>query len=113
MKICNNFVSTFQNQRAGPVPRTQRVKKKRYRPNVKALREIRRYQSGPEATKLLIPRLPFARLVKEIAQRLSAQNNFHGLRFQSLALSALQEASEAFMTMLFEDTVLCCVHGKE
>ena len=111
-KICNDFVSTFQNQRGGPIPRAQRVKKKRYRPNVKALREIRRYQSGPEATKLLIPRLPFARLVKEIAQRLSAQNNIHGLRFQSLALSALQEASEAFMTMLFEDTVLCCVHGK-
>ena len=80
---------------------------------MKALREIRRYQAGPDATRLLIPRLPFARLVKEIAQRLSAQNNTHGLRFQGAAVSALQEASEAYMTMLFEDTVLCCVHGGE
>ena len=75
------------------------------------MREIRRYQSGPEATRLLIPRLPFARLVKEIAQRLSVQNRLVGLRFQSAALAALQEASEAYVTMLFEDTVLCCVHG--
>ena len=76
-----------------------------------ALLEIRKYQQGPEATRLLIPRLPFARLVKEIAQRLSAQNHLHGLRFQSAAVFALQEASEAYMTQLFEDTVLCCVHG--
>ena len=92
-------------------PAQKTEKKKRYRPHVNALREIRRYQSGPEATRLLIPRLPFARLVKEIAQRLSARNHIHGLRFQSAAVAALQEASEAYITMLFEDTVLCCVHG--
>ena len=85
----------------------------RYRPHLKSLREIRWYQCGPYATRLLTPRLPFARLVKEIAQRLSAQNHIHGLRFQSAAVAALQEASEAYMTMLFEDTVLCCVHGAE
>ena len=43
---------------------------------------------------------------------MSARYNLHGLRFQSAALAALQEAAEAYMTMLFEDTVLCCVHGE-
>lgn len=100
------------HKRPAPLNTQKRKSKKRHRPNVKALREIRRYQAGPDATRLLIPRLPFARLVKEIAQRLSAQNNTHGLRFQGAAVSALQEASEAYMTMLFEDTVLCCVHAK-
>ena len=58
------------------------------------------------ATRMLIPRVPFARLVREIAQRLSAQNHIHGLRFQHAALSALHEASEAYMTLLFAETML-------
>ena len=55
-----------------------------------------------------MPRLPFARLIKEIAQRLCAENHIHGLRIQYAASNALQEASEAYMnmTMLFENTVL-------
>merc|ERR1719384_2868561 len=58
---------------------------RRYRPGTKALMEIRKYQKG---TQLLIPRLPFARLVKEIAQTLSARFNLTGLRFRSAALAA-------------------------
>ena len=83
--------------------------KRRYRPGTVALREIRRYQKGSE---LLIPRLPFSRLVKEIAQNTSASFNISGLRFQSAALMALQEAAEAFIVNLMEDTVLCCVHAR-
>ena len=82
---------------------------RRYRPGTKALMEIRKYQKG---TQLLIPRLPFARLVKEIAQTLSARFNLTGLRFQSAALAALQEAAEAYLTALFEDTVLCAIHAR-
>jgi len=82
---------------------------RRYRPGTKALQEIRRFQKG---FNLLVPRLPFARLVKEIAQNLSASHNLQGLRFQSAALSALQEAAEAYLTALFEDTVLCAIHAK-
>ena len=69
-----------------------------------ALREIRRYQ---KSTELLIRKLPFQRLVREIAQDIK-----HELRFQSAALSALQEASEAYLIGLFEDTQLCAVHAK-
>ena len=61
---------------------------------VSALREIRRYQ---KTTELLIPKLSFARLVREIASEISPN-----LRFQSSALEALQEASEAYLITEFE-----------
>lgn len=64
-------------------------------------REIRRYQNS---TGLLMGRLPFARLVREIAQDLTTGTATElPLRWQSSALTALQEASEAFMVHLFED----------
>ncbi|GKU02872.1 histone H3 centromeric protein cse-4 [Fusarium langsethiae] len=81
--------------------------KRRYRPGTVALREIRHYQSG---TKLLLRKLPFARLVREIA--LSMRPADAGLRWQSQAIMALQEAAEAFMVHLFEDTNLCAIHAK-
>ena len=66
--------------------------------------EIRRYQ---KSTELLIRKLPFQRLVREIAQDFKTD-----LRFQSLAVLALQEACEAYLVGLFEDTNLCAIHGK-
>ena len=76
----------------------------RYRPGTVALREIRRYQ---KSTELLIRRLPFQRLVREVAQEYKAD-----MRFQSTALQAVQEASEAYLVGLFEDTNLCAIHAK-
>ena len=69
-----------------------------------ALREIRKYQKG---TDLLIRKLPFQRLVREIARDLSPLE----LRFQSCAVLALQEAAEAYLVGLFEDTNLCAIHA--
>ena len=80
-------------------------KKKRYRPGVVALREIRKYQ---KSTELLIKKLPFQRLVKEITNEVSSSP----LRFQSMAILALQEASESYLIGLFEDTNLCAIHAK-
>ncbi|XP_061255358.1 uncharacterized protein LOC133237031 [Bos javanicus] len=81
-------------------PATGGVKKPhRYRPGTVALREIRRYQ---KSTELLIRKLPFQRLVREIAQDFKTD-----LRFQSSAVMALQEACEAYLVGLFEDTNLC------
>ena len=80
------------------------VKKYRYRPGTVALREIRRYQKSSE---LLIRKLPFQRLVREIAGKM-----MHNCRFQSSAVLALQEAAEAYLVGLFEDTNLCAVHAK-
>eukprot|EP00388_Colpodella_angusta_P023197 GDKJ01059235.1.p1 GENE.GDKJ01059235.1~~GDKJ01059235.1.p1 ORF type:complete len:149 (-),score=30.95 GDKJ01059235.1:656-1102(-) len=76
----------------------------RYRPGILAIREIRKYQ---KSTDLLIRKLPFQRLVREIANAFKQD-----LRFQSQAVLALQESSEAFMVALFEDTNLCALHAK-
>jgi histone H3 len=86
-------------------PATGGVKKPhRYRPGTVALREIRKYQ---KSTELLIRKLPFQRLVREIAQDYKTD-----LRFQSSAVLALQEAAEAYLVGLFEDTNLCAIHAK-
>ena len=86
-------------------PATGGVKKPhRYRPGTVALREIRRYQ---KSTDLLIRKLPFQRLVREIAQDFKTD-----LRFQGSAVLALQEAAEAYLVGLFEDTNLCAIHAK-
>ena len=86
-------------------PATGGVKKPhRYRPGTVALREIRKYQ---KSTELLIRKLPFQRLVREIAQDFKTD-----LRFQSSAILALQEAAEAYLVGLFEDTNLSAIHAK-
>lgn len=82
-----------------------RRKKRRMRPGERALREIRQYQNGSD---LLIRRLPFARLVREIQQGLARQT----YSWQASAILALQEAAEAHLIGLFEDTNLCAIHAK-
>ena len=69
--------------------------------------EIRRYQ---KSTELLIPKAPFERLVREIAQDYVIQGD--GLRFKRSAVLALQEAAEAYLVGLFEDSNLCAIHAK-
>ena len=66
--------------------------------------EIRKYQKGTET---LIARLPFQRLVREIAQDYKTD-----LRFQAAAIAALQEAAEAHLIGLFEDANICAIHAK-
>ena len=80
----------------------------RYRPGTVALREIRRFQ---KSTELLIRKLPFQRLVREIAGEVQLKTD-EKLRFQSSAIGALQEAAEAYLVGLFEDTNLCAIHAK-
>jgi len=76
----------------------------RWRPGTVALREIRKYQ---KSTELLLRKLPFQRLVREVAQEIKM-----GMRFQSSSVLALQEACEAYLVNLFEDTQLCAMHAK-
>ena len=80
------------------------AKPHRFRPGTVALREIRRYQ---KSTELLIRKLPFQRVVREIAQDFKTD-----LRFQGAALMALHEAAEAYLVGLFEDTNLCAIHAR-
>ena len=92
-------------QNLGNPPKTGGLKRPmRYRPGTVALREIRRYQ---KTTELLIRKLPFSRLVREVTQDFKTD-----LRFQAQAIMALQEAAEAYLVGLFEDTNLCAIHAK-
>ncbi|BGP33227.1 histone H3.1 [Rhodotorula toruloides] len=79
-------------------------KRRRYRPGTVALREIRRYQ---KTTELLIRKLPFQRLCREICDSLAQP-----MRWQASALQALQEAAEDYLVDRFADTNLCAIHAK-
>lgn len=90
-------------QENGPTKRSV-TKPRRFKPGTVALREIRLYQ---KSTDLLIRKMPFQRLVREIALDLKSD-----IRFQSAAIAALQTASEDYLVVLFEDTNLCAIHAK-
>ncbi|CAI2179114.1 20324_t:CDS:2 [Funneliformis geosporum] len=85
------------------------IKSKRYRPGTVALREIKHYQ---KTTNLLILKLPFSRVIREIALEILGPKTGIGLRWQSAAILALQEATEAYLIHLFEDANLCAIHAK-
>lgn len=88
-----------------PITTGARIKKTaRYRPGTLALREIRKYQ---RSTDLLIRKTPFQRLVREISQEFAP-----GLRFQPIALLALQEAAESYIVSVFDDVNLCAIHAR-
>jgi histone H3/H4 len=93
----------LNNQPGDPVE----PKKRRHRSGTVALREIKKFQKN---TDLLIRKLPFARLVREIVQEEFGSDADY--RWQSVAILALQEASEAYLVHLLEDTNLCAIHAK-
>mmetsp|Transcript_9497 Transcript_9497/g.24202 ORF Transcript_9497/g.24202 Transcript_9497/m.24202 type:complete len:123 (+) Transcript_9497:161-529(+) len=86
-------------------PRPSSARKQRMRPNDRALKEIRKYQ---RSTDLLLRKLPFARLVREV--QIGFVNKEY--RWQAAAIIALQEAAEAHLVHLFEDANLCAIHAK-
>ena len=82
----------------------EQQKKRKYRPGTRALMEIRHYQKSVE---FLIKKLPFQRVVREVAQNLGAIDD---LRFTPDAIFTLQKASEVFLVNLMEDVNLCTIH---
>ncbi|XP_078073415.1 histone H3-like centromeric protein A [Mustelus asterias] len=94
-------ISPQRRPRVPPPPH-----RRRFRPGTRALMEIRKYQ---KSTDLLIRKLPFSRVVREVAARFTRGIEF---RWQANALLALQEASEAFLVLLLEDAYLCTLHAK-
>lgn len=81
----------------------------RYRPGTVALREIRRFQKND---KLLLRKLPFQRLVRELALQFTTLADNAQFRWQGSAILALQEASESYLVSVFDDTNLCAIHAK-
>lgn len=103
-----------RRQNESPPPAATKRKPHRYRPGTVALRDIRKYQ---KSTDLLLRRLPFQRLVRPLSRLCIASwwkvrecalnvtsRDALGLRWQATALQALQEATEAYLVHLFEDT---------
>ena len=103
-KAPRKMLAIAATRHGGKAPAGAR-KPHRYRPGTVALQEIRRFQ---KSTELLIRKMPFQRLVREIAQSFDGK----AFCFQSSAIVALQEAAEAYLVGLFEDTNLCAIHAK-
>ena len=82
----------------------RQVKPHRYRAGTVALQDIRHFQ---KTSALLIRKLPFQRLLMEIAQDYKTD-----LWFQSAAILCLQEAAEAYLVRLFDDANLCAIHTR-
>ena len=89
---------------ASKAMRPRIVRPRRFRKGTRALQEIRKLQ---KTTELLIRKRPFQRLVREVMQDLKT-----GLRIQGAALCALQEATEAYIIGILEDTNSCAIHAK-
>lgn len=98
------FMQGFVEKAAKVLEITKAKKRKPFRPGSNVLREIRRYQ---KSTELLLRKVPFQRLVREILMHLKLD-----FRVQCAALGALQEACEAYLVGIFEDTNLCAIHAR-
>lgn len=86
---------------------SHKLSQKRRTPSDQALYEIRKYQ---RSTELLISKIPFARLVREVTAQFTTEEQQP--RWQSMAVLALQEASEAYLVGLLEHTNLLALHAK-
>ena len=106
VRLCVPRMDTVAQQRKCHEARLEGrlVRAKKFRPGTTALKEIRHFQKH---TALLIRRLPFQRLVREIAQDFRSD-----LWFQEVAIKDLQEAAEAYLVGIFEDSNLCAIHAK-
>ena len=108
---CKKAAARMAKKSGQKAPKGGVKKRYRYRPGTVALKQIRQYQ---KSTELLIRKLPFQRLVREIASDSEViKSPLCGkVRFQSAAIMALQEATEAYLVGLFEDSNLCAIHAR-
>eukprot|EP00051_Salpingoeca_urceolata_P032392 m.15498 g.15498 ORF g.15498 m.15498 type:complete len:138 (+) comp5031_c1_seq1:190-603(+) len=97
-------LATKAARKSAPSTMTGVKRKKRTQPGKAALKEIRLFQNS---THLLLRKLPFQRLCREISQCLVSD-----IRFRPSALEALQEASEAYIVGIMEDANLCAIHAR-
>ena len=89
--------------------RKSRPRARRYRPGTVALREIVRYQ---KSTEVLIRKLPFQRLLREISQQVCLEKGISNVKYQSTAILALQEAVEDFLLRMFSQVNDIAICGK-
>ena len=77
--------------------------KRKYRPGMRALRDIKMYQ---RSTDLLLPKIALYRVIKEMTAKI-----FPDARYSNAAINAIQNCVESHMIGLFEDTNLCAIHA--
>lgn len=99
--------SVLRTKRVNITFETQEKKKRRRKQGTVAIKQIKYYQ---ETTALLLRALPFHRVVREIVENVSPEHL--NIRWKASALIALQEATEAFMVAVFEDTNKAAIHAK-
>ena len=105
MTRTKNILTTGPVKQPRHPPKGKIRKKRRFRPGTVALRQIRKYQ---KSTELLIRKLPFQRLLREVVYEMKKKD----YRFQSTAILAMQEAAEAFLIRMFEQCNHIAIHGK-
>ena len=98
-------ISERKNKQLKTIRDEKLEKQRKIQRGMQALKEIQKYPKGAD---LLIRRVPFQRLVREIVQKRG-----EGLKLQSLAVLALKEAGEAFIVGLMEQANLCTIHAKQ
>lgn len=109
----DKYKTTAQVLPIDPTPESQ---KRRFRPGERTQQEIKHYQS---TVNLQFQKVPFQRLVRDLCIAVKEEEmdggglgEGGGLRFESQALVALQEAAEEYIVGLFEDANLCAMHAK-
>ena len=105
MTRTKNILTTGPVKQPRHPPKGKIRRKRRFRPGTVALRQIRKYQ---KSTELLIRKLPFQRLLREVVYEMKKKD----YRFQSTAILAMQEAAEAFLVRMFEQCNHIAIHGK-
>ena len=83
---------------------SNKQKEFKWKPGMRSLWEIRFYQ---KSTTMLLRRMPFLCLIRELAQDFKTD-----LQFTVEAAYAIQSTSEDYLVRLFEDTNLCTIHTK-
>jgi histone H3 len=103
-KVTGSKVPRGQKGKPQAAPATGVKKPHRYKPGTVALRQIRKFQ---KSTDLLIRKLPFQRLMREIAQDYNTN-----LKFQASSILAMQEATEAYLVRILGDAYHLSMHAQ-
>ena len=90
---------TSEKKRAAP------KKPHRFRPGTVALRDIRKHQKSSDC--LAFPKLPFSRLIREIAQDFKDD-----LRFEAGVCDLLQLAAEDYLVQICQGANMCAIHAE-
>uniref|UniRef100_A0A7M5X624 Core Histone H2A/H2B/H3 domain-containing protein n=1 Tax=Clytia hemisphaerica TaxID=252671 RepID=A0A7M5X624_9CNID len=105
LKSTNKTKQKYEKSKKSSRKRKNKEKKRRMKQSlIKTVGEIRFYQ---RTTFNLIPKLSFCRLIKELLCSAGAEH----LRIQTIALEALQEATEDFIVRYFQDSNFCALHA--